>query len=61
MTPEERDELQNSYVNTVIDDMDLGSIIQYAADALHDDLNKESNDELIATVKDLYPELLNDT
>jgi len=61
MTDEQRDKLQASYVNAVLDCMDVDSLIQYASDALHDDLNKESNDELIATVKDLYPELLNDT
>ena len=62
MTTEERDELQNSYVNAVINDMDMDSLIQYAADSLHHYLDKfESNTELIATVKELYPELLNDT
>ena len=62
MTPEERDKLQDSYVHAVIDDMDMDSLIQYAADSLNDYLDKfESNTELIAIVKDLYPELLNDT
>ena len=62
MTPEERDKLQASYVSYVIDDMDLDSLIQYASDSLHDYLDKfESNTEIIATVKELYPELLNDT
>ena len=61
LTPEQRDELQDSYVHAVIDDMDIDCLIQYAADALHDYLDKESNDELIETVKELYPELLNAT
>jgi hypothetical protein len=61
MTPEERDKLQDAYVHAVIDDMDMDSLIQYAADSLHHYLDKESNDELIETVKELYPELLNDT
>jgi len=60
MTPEERDKLQDSYVHAVIDDMDMDSLIQYAADALHHYLDKESNDELIDTVKEIYPELLNE-
>ena len=59
MTPEQRDELQDAYVHAVIDDMDRDTLIQYAADALHHYLDKESNDELIETVKELYPELLN--
>ena len=62
MTPDERDKLQDAYVHAVIDDMDMDSLIQYAADSLHHYLDKfESNTELIATVKELYPELLNDT
>jgi len=61
MTPEERDKLQDAYVHAVIDGMDMDSLIQYAADSLHHYLDKESNDELIETVKELYPELLNDT
>ena len=62
MTPEERDKLQASYVNAVIDDMDMDSLIQYAADSLYHYLDKDSNDDdLIELVKELYPELLNDT
>ena len=62
MTPDERDKLQDAYVHAVIDDMDMDSLIQYAADSLHHYLDKfESNTELIDTVKELYPELLNDT
>ncbi len=62
MTPEQRDKLQASYVNAVIDDMDMDSLIQLAADLLHHYLDKESNDDdLIELVKELYPELLNDT
>lgn len=61
MTPEDRDKLQDSYVHAVIDDMDMDSLIQYAADALHHYLDKESNDEFIDTVKEIYPELLNET
>ena len=62
MTPEQRDELQNSYVNQLIDDnMNLESITQLAFDLLHNYLDKQSDKELIVTVKELYPELLNDT
>jgi hypothetical protein len=59
MTPEQRAELQNSYVSQLIDDMDLKSLIQYASDSFHDYLDKESDKELIDTVKEVYPELLN--
>jgi len=58
MTPDERDELQASYVHAVIDDMDMSSLIQYAADSLHHYLDKESNDELIETIEAIYPQLI---
>ena len=62
MTPEQRAELQNSYVNQLIwENRDLESITQLAFDLLHYHLDKESDKELIVTVKELYPELLNDT
>ena len=61
MTPEQRDKLQNSYVSQVIEDMDLNSLIDLASDSLHDYLDKESDEELIDTVKEQYPDLLNDT
>ena len=62
MTPEERDKLQDDYIHAVIDDMDMKDLIQYAADALSHYLDKfESNTELIETVKEFYPALLNDT
>ena len=64
MTPEQRAELQNSYVNQLIwENRDLESITQLAFDLLHHYLDKEmdSDEKLIAAVKELYPELLNDT
>ena len=62
MTPEQRDELQNSYINQLIwENRDLESITQLAFDLLHNHLDKESDEKLIDTVKELYPELLNDT
>jgi len=38
--------------------MDRNSLIQYAADSLHHYLDKESNDELIETIKAIYPQLI---
>jgi hypothetical protein len=61
MTPEQRDKLQNSYVSQLIDDMALKSLIQYVSDSFHGYLDKESDEKLIDTVKEFYPDLLNDT
>ena len=61
MTPEQRDKLQNDYVHQCVDDMDLNNLIAFAYDTISRDLDDYSNNELIELVKELYPELLNDT
>ena len=58
MTSEEREDLQERYVYEVINDMDLDSLIQYASDALSHYLDKESNEELVDLVLEIYPQLL---
>tara|TARA_B110000444_G_C18631054_1_gene496866 strand:+ start:648 stop:836 length:189 start_codon:yes stop_codon:yes gene_type:complete len=62
MTPEQRDKLQDDYVWASVNDMDLEGLCEYAAECLSHYLDKDtSNDDLIELVKELYPELLNDT
>ena len=53
-----RDELQDAYINEIIDGMDHKSMYQYVYDSLTDSLDKYSVDELITEVEDYYPELL---
>ena len=53
-----RDELQEAYVEAIIDGMDHKSMYQYVYDNLTDHLDKYSVDELITEVEDYYPELL---
>ena len=55
-----RDELQEAYIESIIDGMDHKSMYQYVYDNLADHLDKYSVDELITEVEDYYPELLND-
>ena len=55
-----RDELQEAYIERIIDGMDHKSLWQYVYDNLNDHLDKYSVDELITEVEDYYPELLND-
>jgi hypothetical protein len=56
----DRDELQEAYVQSILDGMDWKTMEQYVYDSLNDNFEKYTVDELITEVKDYYPELLND-
>ena len=58
MTSEEREDLQERYVYEVINDMDLDSLIEYASDSLSHYLDKESDEDLVDLVHEVYPQLL---
>ena len=60
MTPEERDKLQDDYVNQVVDDMDLKTLCAFVYDSISGSLDDYSTEELIAEVKEYYPDLLED-
>ena len=54
----DRDQLQEAYIESIIDGMDHKSLWQYVYDNLNDHLDKYSDQELITEVEDYYPELL---
>ena len=54
----DRDELQNDYIERIIEGMDYKSMYQYVYDNLSDHLDKYSVDELIGEVEEYYPDLL---
>ena len=54
----DRDQLQEAYIESIIDGMDHKTMYQYVYDSLTDSLDKYSVDELITEVEDYYPELL---
>ena len=56
-----RDQLQNDYIESIIDGMDHKTMYQYVYDNLSDHLDKYSVDELITEVEDYYPELLEES
>ena len=56
----DRDQLQEAYIESIIDGMDHKSLWQFVYDTLNDSFDKYSVDELITEVEDYYPELLND-
>ncbi len=53
-----RDQLQESYIESIIDGMDHKSMYQYVYDNLTDHFDKYSEQELITEVEDYNPELL---
>ena len=53
-----RDQLQNDYIESIIDGMDHKSMYQYVYDMLEQSLETYSDEELVTEVKDYYPELL---
>ena len=57
----DRDQLQEAYIESIIDGMDHKTMYQYVYDNLTDHLDKYSVDELITEVEDYYPELLEES
>ena len=53
-----RDELQNDYIERIIDGMDHKTMYQYIFDMLEQNFDKYSVDELIGEVEEYYPDLL---
>ena len=55
-----RDELQASYINQVLDDMDIKDMMAILYDYMDVEFDKYSVDELIEEVEEYYPHLLKD-
>ena len=53
-----RTELQESYIQQMIDSMDFKTMERFVYDALQDNLQGYSDEDLIAEVSEYYPELL---
>ena len=56
----DRDELQDAYIERIIDGMDHKNLWQYVYDSLEQNFERYSVDELIAEVEAYYPDLLED-
>ena len=54
----DRDQLQEAYIESIIDGMDHKTMYQFVYDSLNGNLDDYTIDELITEVKDYYPELL---
>lgn len=56
-----RDELIQSYIDRVIDNMNTKDLVRIVWEQLEENLALYSDEELISEVSDYYPELLEDS
>ena len=56
----DRDNLQDAYINEIIDGMDIKDLMRIVYDNLEQNLEQYSVDELIEEVDEYYPHLLED-
>ena len=54
----DRDELQDAYIERIIDGMDHKCLWQYVYDSLEQNFERYSVQELISEVEEYYPDLL---
>ena len=57
----DRDQLQEAYIESIIDGMDHKTLWQYVYDSLNNNFDDYTVDELITEVEDYYPELLEES
>ena len=54
----DRDELQASLINQILDDMDIKTMMAILYDNMSESYDKYSDEELLEEVKEYYPEIL---
>ena len=57
----DRDQLQDSMINQILDDMDIKTMMAILYDNMCESYDKYSVDELIAEVEEYYPQLLEES
>ena len=57
----DRDALQDSMINQILDDMDIKTMMAILYDNMSESYDKYSVDELIEEVEEYYPHLLEET
>ena len=55
-----RDQLQNDYIETIIDGMDHKDMWQFVYDTMEQNFETYSDEELATEVKEYYPHLMDD-
>ena len=56
-----REQLQDAYINQVLDDMDIKDAMALLFDFMDSDLDRYSEAQLIEEVSQYYPELIEET
>ena len=54
----DRDELQKNLIDRIVDDMDIGTLMQLVAEQLDHNYDSYTCEELISEAKEYYPDLL---
>lgn len=54
----DRDELQKNLIEQIVDDMDIGTLVQLVSDQLDNNYDDYTVDQLIAEAEEYYPHLL---
>ena len=57
----DRDQLQDSMINQILDDMDIKTMMAILYDNMSESYDKYSVDELIEEVKEYYPHILEES
>lgn len=58
VTNENRDDIMDSYVSRLLDDMDFDTLYSFAYDMLKDNKSGLTNDQLTNQISDYYPDIL---
>ncbi len=56
----DRKKLQEQYVESVVDNMDIQDLCMFVYEAVNERLNAYTDDELVDEVESFYPQLLED-
>ena len=54
----QREQLQDAYIERIIDGLDWGDLWQYAYDKLSEELDEYSDEGLTKEIEEIYPDLL---
>ena len=54
----QREQLQDAYIERIIDGLDWGDLWQYAYDKLSEELGEYSDEGLTKEIEEMYPDLL---
>ena len=53
-----RDQLQDSMIQQILDDMDIKTMMAILYESMSEDYDKYSDEEILEEVKEYYPDLL---